>query len=91
MIDNYRERKRAEAQAAEVVALRTDTDAIGDALGSSGDGTTAPRNVIAGELVITGGGTYVALANIARGERLRDGANVRATTLAEYITEQSKE
>lgn len=51
----------------------------------------APDNINAGELFVAGGAAYVALENLARGERLRDGNNVRKTTVAAYVTELAKE
>ena len=91
MKESYRQRKRQEAQAAELAQLRADTDAISATIGDSGTAGYAPDNIKEGELFMAGGAAYVALEAIARGERLRDGSNVRRTTVTEYVTELAKE
>lgn len=67
------------------------TDAVGSIIGDSGTAGYAPDNIKEGELFVAGGAAYVALENIARGERLRDGNNVKKTTVTKYVTELAKE
>lgn len=70
---------------------QTSTDTVVSMIGDSGTVGYAPDNINEGEFFIAGSAAYVALCNIARGERLAANINVSETTVAKYIMEQSKD
>lgn len=84
------EREAMDAQGQIAASIR-DAMAAQEVLGGAGTDNHAPDNISEGELFVAGGAAYVALENLARGERLREGGNVRRTTVTEYVTELAKE
>lgn len=89
MISNYKERKRREAEAAEVAALRGEMDAITASVAEA-EGETSSGNHKAGELLVVNGRLCRTTRVIVRGERISEGINVERTSVADVVREINK-
>ena len=83
-IEHYRERKRREAQEAELVTLREEMSSVVSAIAKHEE-PTALDNHDKGECLMVDGTLYVTTRVIVRGERIVDGMNVTPTTLVDEI------
>ena len=84
MIGNYRERKRREAESAEVANLRSEMDAIASSVAVT-EGVDATDNHTAGSLLVIGGKLCRLTRAVVRGERFVEGINVTPVSVAEII------
>lgn len=90
MLETYRARKRAEAQAAEVAELRSDADAIVASIATTEE-ATARENHDMGECLVIDGALYRTTRVIVRGERVVDGINVERTTILDEVARGAQE
>lgn len=84
MLETYRARKRAEAQAAEVAALRRETDSIVGSVASREE-WEATDNHARDECLLIGGSLYRTARVIVRGERMVPGINIERTMIVDEL------
>lgn len=84
LIETFRERKRHEAEAAEIAALRDKINALTSSVAYS-EGDVATDNYVTGSLIVADGRLCRVTRAVVRNERFVEGINVTPVSVAEII------